>query len=122
MQALFLFSIFQVSAPQQDMGRYVKSPKHGFFGLDTGNFWGFFLTACFGAYSAFYYNQLNPFISASSLTDSIPIVMVILRCSFISMFSINLNNAYTGAFSLLNIFPSLGRLKSAALFGIGANA
>jgi cytosine permease len=49
-----------------DMGRYAKSPKHGFFGLDTGNFLGFFLTACFGAYSAFYYNQLNPFISASS--------------------------------------------------------
>ncbi|MDR0138070.1 cytosine permease [Metabacillus idriensis] len=116
---VFVQYISGVSA-SADMARYAKSPKHGFFGLYAGNFFGFFLTACFGAYSALYYNQLNPFISASTLTDSIPVVMVILICSILSMFSINLNNAYTGAFSLLNIFPALGRLKSAAVFGIAA--
>ena len=33
------------------------------------------------------------------------------------MISINIGNAYTGGFSLLNTWPSLGRIKSALFFG-----
>jgi len=33
------------------------------------------------------------------------------------MVSINLSNAYTGGFSLLNSLPQLGRVKSSLLFG-----
>lgn len=116
---VFVQYISGVSA-SADMARYARSPKHSFFGLYAGNLFGFFITACLGAYSAFYFQQPNPFISASSLTNSIPIVIIILLCSILSMFSINLNNAYTGSFSLLNIFPSLGRLWSAIIFGIAA--
>ncbi|KEZ53133.1 cytosine permease [Metabacillus indicus] len=118
---VFVQYISGVSA-SADMARYAKSPKQGFFGLYAGNLFGFILTALFGAYSAAHFGELNPFISASALTDSVTLVSVILICSILSMFSINLNNAYTGAFSLLNIFPSLGRLKSAVVFGTAAVA
>ncbi|WP_347549293.1 hypothetical protein ABFG93_17475 [Pseudalkalibacillus hwajinpoensis] len=38
------------------------------------------------------------------------------------MIMINISNAYTGGYSLLNIFPSLGRVKSALLLGCAAIA
>jgi hypothetical protein len=86
---VFLFSIFQVSALQLICRDTRNLLSMAFSDYTPAIFW-IFPARRFGAYNAFYYNQLNPFISASSLTDSIPIVMVILRCSFISMFSLYL--------------------------------
>ncbi|WP_338324898.1 purine-cytosine permease family protein [Metabacillus mangrovi] len=100
-----------------DMTRYAKSPGHGFWGMLAGNFAGFALTAFLGIYSAVYFSEINPFLAASRLTDSPPLLLIILTAAVLSLVSINLSNAYTGSFSLLNIFPSLGRIKSAVIFG-----
>jgi purine-cytosine permease-like protein len=35
----------------------------------------------------------------------------------VSLLSINMNNAYAGGFSLLNIFPKLGRAQATAWIG-----
>ncbi|WP_078545107.1 purine-cytosine permease family protein [Litchfieldia alkalitelluris] len=103
-----------------DMTRYAASPRHGFWGLYSGNLIGFGMTAVLGAFAATYSQEWNPFISASQLTNSTAAVFLILLCAMVSMLSINLSNAYTGGFSLLNIFPSLGRVKSAIIFGVFA--
>ncbi|WP_191566987.1 hypothetical protein [Metabacillus idriensis] len=81
---VFVQYISDVSA-SADMVRYAITPKRSFFGLYAGNLFGFFITVCLGSFSAFYFQQLNPFITASSLTATLPIVMTILQCSFFCM-------------------------------------
>jgi cytosine permease len=101
-----------------DMARYAKSEKHSFYGLFVGNVVGYIMTAVLAAFSASAYNHMNPFISATTLTSSYILIALISVAALLSMISINMNNAYTGAFSLLNSFPKLGRVKSAIAFGI----
>ncbi|MBS2970001.1 cytosine permease [Metabacillus sp. KIGAM252] len=113
---VFVQYVAGVSA-SADMTRYARSPLHGFWGMFAGNFIGFLMTAFLGIFSAFYFAEINPFLSASRLTESSLLFFIILAASILSLISINLSNAYTGSFSLLNIFPSLGRIKSAVLFG-----
>ncbi|MFE8704204.1 purine-cytosine permease family protein [Cytobacillus sp. FJAT-54145] len=103
-----------------DMARYSKSSSGAFWGLYAGNTFGFFLTALLGALSATLLGEWNPFVAASSLSSSLIILILIFICAMVSMISINLSNAYTGGFSLLNTFQTLGRVKSATLFGIVA--
>lgn len=104
-----------------DMTRYAKTPAHGFFGIFIGNTTGFILTALLGAYTAALSQTWNPFTAAIKLTDSGFIIFIIMLCSMISMISINLNNAYTGGYSLLNSLPGLGRVRSAVLFSCFAS-
>ncbi|MBN8236936.1 cytosine permease [Halobacillus kuroshimensis] len=100
-----------------DMTRYAQTPAQGFWGLLTGNAAGFLLTAVIGCASATLYGSLNPYVSSSNQTASPVIITVITLTAVISMISINVSNAYTGGFSLLNIFPKLSRVQSAVLFG-----
>lgn len=113
----FVQYVSGVSA-SSDMARYAKSSKGAFWGLFGGNTFGFLLTAVLGSFSATLFGEWNPFVSASSITSSLIVLILILICAMVSMISINLNNAYTGGFSLLNTFQGLGRVKSAFLFGI----
>ncbi|MFC0522329.1 purine-cytosine permease family protein [Pontibacillus salicampi] len=113
----FVQYISGVSA-SADMTRYAKSPRQGAIGLMLGNSFGFMLTAILGSGSAYLFGELNPYVSASEHT-SIPIfIAIITATAILSMLSINMSNAYTGGYSLLNTFPSLTRLQSALLFGI----
>lgn len=105
-----------------DVTRYAITSRQGFWGLFTGNVFGFILTAFFGAYTASLTGSLNPFIATSELTTSGISTFIILGAAILSMVSINLSNAYTGGFSLLNSIPSLGRVKSSILFGIAGIA
>ncbi|MFC4321079.1 purine-cytosine permease family protein [Litchfieldia salsa] len=100
-----------------DMTRYASSSTHAFWGLYSGNLIGFMMTSILGAFAATYSNEWNPFITSTQLTNSTPVVILILTCALVSMLSINLSNAYTGGYSLLNIFPKLGRVRSAISFG-----
>jgi purine-cytosine permease-like protein len=100
-----------------DMARYAKSEKHSFYGLFAGNATGYFMTSAFAAYSASALNHVNPFVSATMLTNSYTLITLISLSALLSMISINMNNAYTGGFSLLNSVPILGRTKSALVFG-----
>lgn len=113
----FVQYITMVSS-SSDLARFAKSPKHGFYGLFFGNVVGFTLTAILGIYSAYLYQNTNPFISASSLTDNIFIIVLIVLTAMSSMLIVNINNAYTGGYSLLNSIPRLGRVNSAIIFGI----
>lgn len=100
-----------------DMTRYAKSPTHGFWGLLIGNSLGFFITAIIGCASAALYNNINPYVSSSNLTESPILIGMITLTAIISMISINVSNAYTGGFSLLNTFTKLTRVQAAVLFG-----
>ncbi|MCP3030575.1 cytosine permease [Halobacillus sp. A1] len=100
-----------------DMTRYAKSPKHGFFGLLTGNTIGFIITAVIGCASASLFNHINPYISSTNQTTSPLLISIITTTAIISMISINISNAYTGGYSLLNTFSRLSRIQSAVLFG-----
>ena len=101
-----------------DITRYAVSPKEGFIGLFSGNVIGFMLTAFFGAYTASLSGEWNPFVFTSNLSESYIVISIIMLAAILSMISINLSNAYTGGFSLLNSLPKLGRVKSAILFGV----
>ncbi|MCA0969813.1 cytosine permease [Halobacillus litoralis] len=100
-----------------DMTRYAKTPAHGFWGLLSGNSIGFFITAFIGASSAYLFNDINPYVSSSNVTDSPLFISIITLTAIISMVSINISNAYTGGYSLLNTFSRLSRVQSAVLFG-----
>lgn len=100
-----------------DMARYARSAKHAFFGLFIGNSFGFLFTALLGAYSASVAGSWNPFLITSRYTDSTILLTFIFIAALCSMFTINISNAYTGGYSLLNTFPSLGRVKSAIILG-----
>ncbi|MCE7792106.1 cytosine permease [Salipaludibacillus sp. CUR1] len=100
-----------------DMARYSKSSKHAFFGIYIGNGLGFLITALLGAYTAAAAGHWNPFLISSQWTGSGVLLIVIMVSALFSMVTINMNNAYTGGYSLLNTFPKLKRIRSALLFG-----
>ena len=79
---------------------------------------GFMMTALLGGLSASLFKDLNPFVAAGQLTDSSLLLLVITACAMVSMISINLSNAYTGGYSLLNALPSLSRIQSALVFSV----
>ncbi|WP_244094291.1 purine-cytosine permease family protein [Jeotgalibacillus salarius] len=117
----FMQYVSGVSA-SSDITRYAKSPREGFLGVLAGNVAGFTVVALLGALFASALQSVNPFVSASQLTDSSPAILLIAAGAIISMISINLSNAYTGGYSLLNAVPRLGRVKSALIFGVAATA
>jgi purine-cytosine permease-like protein len=98
-----------------DLSRYAKSERHAFWGLLSGNSLGFVMTAMLGAYSASLAGDWNPFVITSRLTDSVLLLTIIFLTAVISLININLSNAYTAGFSLLNTFSFLGRIKSAVI-------
>jgi purine-cytosine permease-like protein len=101
-----------------DLARYAKSERQAFWGLLSGNSVGFLLTALLGAYSAAIASNWNPFVTTSRMTDSVLLLTIIFLTAVISLVNINLSNAYTAGFSLLNTFPKLGRIKSALVIMI----
>jgi NCS1 nucleoside transporter family len=103
-----------------DMARYAKSPKQAFSGLYVGNVIGFSITAILGAYTATLAGSWNPYVISTQLTNSPIFIFVIFVAAIASMISINLSNAYTGGYSLLNSIPRLGRVRSALVFGLAA--
>lgn len=115
----FVQYVSGVSA-SSDMTRYAKSARHAFWGMLTGNLGGFILTALLGTLYAASLGSMNPFVSAGELTDSAALLSVVALSAVVSMISINLSNAYTGGYSLLNAFPFFGRVNCAIIFGIGA--
>ena len=100
-----------------DLARYGKTPSAAFVGIYIGNGAGFLCTAILGAYTASAAGHWNPFLVTSQMTNSFVLLLIISSAAIASMISININNAYTGGFSLLNSFPKLGRVKSALIFG-----
>ncbi|MGD6802561.1 purine-cytosine permease family protein [Rossellomorea vietnamensis] len=112
----FVQYVSGVSA-SSDITRYAKSGKQGFWGLFSGNVFGFFITALLGTFSAALFQNSNPFVAATEQTGSTLLTILIGICAMVSMISINLSNAYTGGYSLLNAVPSLGRVRSALAFG-----
>ncbi len=103
-----------------DMARYSKSTGHAFWGLFFGNTLGFAITALLGAYTATVSGTWNPFLITSQQTQSPLLLTLIFASALCSMIMINISNAYTGGYSLLNTFPSLGRVRSALLLGVTA--
>ncbi|PTL40285.1 cytosine permease [Alkalicoccus saliphilus] len=100
-----------------DLTRYAKSPVHGTAGLFAGNTIGFIFTAVLGAWAAASGGEWNAFLSAAERTENQILFLVIIMAALGSMLIINVNNAYTGGYSLLNSIPAAGRLRSALLFG-----
>ncbi|PPA71633.1 cytosine permease [Jeotgalibacillus proteolyticus] len=112
----FVQYVSGVSA-SSDITRYAKTQMHGFLGLLAGNVGGFVITAFLGTFYAASLGTLNPFASAGELTGSPFLLFAVALSALLSMISINLSNAYTGGYSLLNAIPSAGRIKCALLFG-----
>lgn len=99
-----------------DLSRYAKSDRDSHWGLLIGNILGFSFTAFLGIYAALAAGEWNPYVVANEITSSKLITVVIFLSAMISMVLINMSNAYSGGFSLLNCFPSLGRVKSTMIF------
>ena len=99
-----------------DLTRYAKTDRDAHWGLLIGNFFGYSFTAFLAIYSVSATGEWNAYITANELTNSHLVGAVIFLAAMISMLLINMNNAYSGGYSLLNCFPSLGRLKSTILF------
>lgn len=105
-----------------DITRYARNYKHGFYGLLLGNVFGMAMAATLGATSAGFFNDINPFVASSQLAESKILIIIIFVSAMLSMISINLNNAYTGGYCLLNCIPRLGRINASIAFGTVAIA
>ncbi|MYL34119.1 cytosine permease [Pontibacillus yanchengensis] len=101
-----------------DMTRYAKTPNQGALGLFLGNSFGFILTAILGSGSAYLFNDVNPYVSSTAVTSTPWMITIITLTAMVSMLSINMSNAYTGGYSLLNTFSQLSRVQSAIIFGV----
>ncbi|MFC6039194.1 purine-cytosine permease family protein [Paenisporosarcina macmurdoensis] len=117
MSLAFVQFVSGVSA-SSDMTRYAKSARQGFSGMFLGNTAGYFMTAFIGTLVAAYFQSTNPFVVLSEVTNSPFVGLFITISGLLAMISINIGNAYTGGFSLLNTWPALGRIRSALLFGV----
>lgn len=117
MSLAFVQFVSGVSA-SSDMTRYAKSARQGFTGMFIGNTAGYFMTALIGTLVASKFSSINPFVTLSQITPYTTISLLIIVSGLLAMISINIGNAYTGGFSMLNTWPKLGRIKSAILFGI----
>ncbi|TVP85866.1 MAG: cytosine permease [Alkalicoccus sp.] len=100
-----------------DVTRYAKSSLHGAAGLFAGNTIGFIFTAVLGAWAASSGGEWNAFLLAADRTESQILLFIIIMAAVGSMLIINVNNAYTGGYSLLNSIPGAGRLRAALMFG-----
>lgn len=116
MSLTFVQFVSGVSA-SSDMTRYAKSARHGFSGMFLGNAIGYFMTGIIGTLVAAHFQSNNPFVVLSEVTSTF-IGLFITISGLLAMISINIGNAYTGGFSLLNTWPALGRIRSALLFGL----
>lgn len=117
MSLAFVQFVSGVSA-SSDMTRYAKTARQGFAGMFIGNTAGYFMTALIGTLVASKFNSINPFVALSQITPYTSISLLIIVSGLLAMISINIGNAYTGGFSMLNTWPKLGRIKSAILFGV----
>lgn len=117
MSLAFVQFVSGVSA-SSDMTRYAKSARQGFSGMFLGNSAGYFMTALIGTLVATYFQSTNPFVVLNEATSNPFIGIFITISGLLAMISINIGNAYTGGFSLLNTWPALGRIRSALLFGV----
>lgn len=117
MSLAFVQYVSGVSA-SSDMTRYAKTPKQGFTGMFVGNAAGYFMTALIGTLVGSYFNSTNPFVVLSENAPHVLVGLFITFSGLLAMISINIGNAYTGSFSLLNTWPALGRIKSSLLFGV----
>lgn len=117
MSLAFVQFVSGVSA-SSDMTRYAKNARQGFTGMFIGNTAGYFMTALIGTLVASKFNSINPFVALSQITPYTSISLLIILSGLLAMISINIGNAYTGGFSMLNTWPKLGRIKSAVLFGV----
>jgi len=117
MSLAFVQFVSGVSA-SSDMTRYAKTARHGFFGMFIGNTAGYFMTALIATLVATYFQSTNPFVVLSEKASNVFIGLFITFSGLLAMVSINIGNAYTGGFSLLNTWPTLGRIKSAISFGL----
>lgn len=102
-----------------DLCRYARSRKDAFFGMLSGHACGLLLTAAFAAYVAIASGEWNPYVAGAALSTSWLPQILIIGGVVVSLLSINLNNAYSGGFSLLNAFPRFGRLRSTVVIGAG---
>ena len=116
MSLAFVQFVSGVSA-SSDMTRYAKSARQGFNGMFIGNTAGYFMTALIGTLVASSFHSTNPFVVLSEVTTNSFVGLFITFSGLLAMISINIGNAYTGGFSLLNTWPALGRIRSALLFG-----
>ncbi|MET1014532.1 MAG: cytosine permease [Paenisporosarcina sp.] len=117
MSLAFVQFVSGVSA-SSDMTRYAKTAKQGFTGMFIGNAAGYMMTALIGTLVGSYFHSTNPFVVLSESAPHELVGLVITFSGLLAMISINIGNAYTGSFSLLNTWPSLGRIKSSVLFGV----
>lgn len=114
--SLAFVNFLAVSWSTADLARYAKTDHDSYWGLLIGNILGVAFTALLAIYAASATGELNPYVVANEIANSQLIALIIFLTAMVSMILINMNNAYSGGFSLLNCFPSLGRVKSTFIF------
>ncbi|AYC29846.1 purine-cytosine permease family protein [Paenisporosarcina cavernae] len=112
----FVQYVSGVSA-SSDMTRYAKTPKHGAFGMYIGNAIGYVIVAFIGTLSAAIFQTTNVYAALGNELSRLP-GLLLLFSGILAMISINVGNAYTGGYSLLNTFSKLTRIQSAMIFGL----
>jgi NCS1 family nucleobase:cation symporter-1 len=105
-----------------DVSRYTRSRRDMRIGLLASGLVGAFVPVWVGAYAAVATGQLNPFVAVVDLTESTPLLAVLLAALVVQTTAVNITNAYTAGLSLVNSIPRLGRVRATATSGAVAVA
>jgi NCS1 nucleoside transporter family len=113
---LAFIQYLSAASSSADLSRYARSNRDSHWGLFIGNVLGFTFTAILAIYAAIAAGGWNPYVVAYQTTDNKLVMLIIFLSAMMSMILINMNNAYSGGFSILNGLPDLGRIKSTICF------
>ncbi len=73
-----------------------------------------------GGYAAAATGETNPFVAVADLTDSMPLLAILVVAIVVQGISANIGNVYTAGLSLVNSIPVLGRVRATILVAAGA--
>jgi len=103
-----------------DLTRYTRSRRDMRIGLVGSTLAATATTTLIGGVYAVGGGETNPFVAASQLTSSDPVLVVLLLAIVVQTFAANVTNVYMGGLSLVSSLPSLGRVGATVLVGVAA--
>ena len=103
-----------------DVCRYSRSRRDMRVGLISSALLATAATTFVGGYVAAAVGESNPFVAASALTSSQPVLVTLLAAIVVQTIAANLTNVYTAGMSLVNVAPALGRVWATVLAGAAA--
>jgi NCS1 family nucleobase:cation symporter-1 len=103
-----------------DVSRYGSSRKAVWTSFFAAEIVSVLLAGIIGVYAAIAVHTSNPLTTFSTVSPGLWWLVVVLIIFVVDIWYINIMNLYTGGFSLVNIFPKVGRFWSTVIIAVAS--